>query len=459
MKKITLLLILLTMSFGYSQTLPLDFSDPGQAFTWDSANPDPNLGAATINVTTEKLELFGNAGAWDNAFIDFTGGDVVDLSMELNNTISFTMDPLSTLPEMEVRTHRIRLTTSAGTHEVPFTTTGDAEQTILINPGVLGNMTQLRIFIDAGVDGPNGNYAIDDIQVVADPAPTCTDGIMNGDEEGIDCGGTGGCPDCPGPPDTAATTPARDQADVLSIYSDAYTTPPPSNGTQVFAGATLNGITVESNNTLELITPLAGGGFQNQYFADGAVQPIDLSAFTHIHMDIYFNGTPIEGSIFQVIVQDYSAGGAVNIRDAFDVNGLATDQWHSIDALFTDFVENPTAARTQVSQLIFSQAGPLFGDIYLDNIYFYTEATASVDDNNLAKFKIFPNPTQDSWTVKTETTNITSITVFNVLGKSVLSITPNTKEATINGSSLKTGLYFAQVKTAQGMSSLKLVKR
>ena len=116
MKKITFLFILLTVSFGFSQTLPLDFSDAGQAFTWDAA--DGTGGAATINATTEKLELFGNAAEWDNAFITFAGGDVVDLSVELNNTISFTMDPLSTLPVDEVRTHRIRLTTTAGNHEV-----------------------------------------------------------------------------------------------------------------------------------------------------------------------------------------------------------------------------------------------------------------------------------------------------------------------------------------------------
>ena len=27
-------------------------------------------------------------------------------------------------------------------------------------------------------------------------AATCTDGMQNGDEEGVDCGGTGGCPVC-----------------------------------------------------------------------------------------------------------------------------------------------------------------------------------------------------------------------------------------------------------------------
>ena len=39
----------------------------------------------------------------------------------------------------------------------------------------------------------DGTYFIDDIVQVGAPAPTCNDGIQNGDEEGVDCGGS--CPD------------------------------------------------------------------------------------------------------------------------------------------------------------------------------------------------------------------------------------------------------------------------
>ena len=53
---------------------------------------------------------------------------------------------------------------------------------------------------------------------------------------------------------------------------------------------------------------------------------------------------------------------------------------------------------------------------------------------------------------------MSAIKVYDILGKNVLSLTPNTTDATINGSSLKAGLYFAQIKTANGVSSIKLVK-
>ncbi|WP_242083626.1 T9SS type A sorting domain-containing protein [Aestuariivivens sediminis] len=456
MKKITFLFALLTVSFGFSQTLPFDFSDPGQVFDWD---PSGGTGG-TAQITSEKLEVFGNGDSWDNAFMLFSGGDVVDLSDAANNTISFTMQS-TTAPVDEVHTHRIKLGTTAGVFEVDFTTIGQDIQTYFINPPALGDLNELRFFVDRN-SADNGTYLIDDIQVVPDPAPTCDDGIQNGDEEGIDCGGTGGCPDCPGPPTTAATTPTRDPGDVFSIYSDAYTDAP-FNADQVFAGATLNPITVEANNTLELLITTTGGGFQRQFFTDGGavppVAPLDLTGYTHMHLDIYFNGTPSVGSIFKVIVQDFSTGGGVNIEENFDVNGLATDQWHALDVAFADFDTNSGAARSEVSQLIHIAAGPVFGDIYVDNIYFYNEPTAGIDDFAKSAFKIFPNPTQDRWNIRSQSAIITSIRVYDVLGKNVLSIAPNKNETTINGALLNPGMYFVKINTPNGQESLKLVKK
>jgi hypothetical protein len=49
--------------------------------------------------------------------------------------------------------------------------------------------------------------------------------------------------------------------------------------------------------------------------------------------------------------------------------------------------------------------------------------------------------------------------VFDILGKRVLSLKPSTSDVTIDGSNLKAGLYFAQIKTNNGSSSLKLIKK
>ena len=457
MKKITLLLILFAISFGYSQTLPFDFSTADQAFTHDAAGGTG--GAAVINTATEKLEIFGNAQPWDNAYVVFSGTDVVDLSDELNNSISFTVDPLSTtLAVDEERTHRIKLTHTAGVYEVPFTTIGDAEQTILINPGVLGNMTELRIFVDAGVAGPNGDYAIDDIQVVADPGPTCTDGIQNGDETGVDCGGT--CPNtCPLPPTTIVAAPARPALDVLSVFGPAYSDVPPS-GVQQFAGATFTNYTVATaDDTRELTTPTAGGGAQYQYFF-GTDTGLDLTNFTTIHLDSWVLNAGGPDSVIRIILQNFdTTTGAFqhNLEATIDVNTPGVETWNTVDIELADF-SNPTLARNNIQQIQIVAQGAVFGPTYLTNFYFHKNTVLGADDFSINDLKVSPNPTNDSWNIEGANTTIDSIEVYDILGKRVQILNPNSQQATIDASGLKTGLYLAKLYSGNAVKTIKLVK-
>ncbi|MBC8884332.1 carbohydrate binding domain-containing protein [Flavobacterium piscinae] len=76
-----------------------------------------------------------------------------------------------------------------------------------------------RIIFDMGAD--TGFVGIDDVMLEI-TTTTCNNGIQDGDETGIDCGGS--CPDCLTLPPTAAQHHLRDLfADVVSIFSDAYT--------------------------------------------------------------------------------------------------------------------------------------------------------------------------------------------------------------------------------------------
>ena len=82
-----------------------------------------------------------------------------------------------------------------------------------------------------------------------------------------------------------------------------------------------------------------------------------------------------------------------------------------------------------------------------------------VVDLNINSFKAFPNPTQSSWNIRSNNTEITSIQVYDVLGKRVASIKPNAFEATIEASLLNKGLYFAKINSEYGTQTLKLVKK
>ena len=95
--------------------------------------------------------------------------------------------------------------------------------------------------------------------------------------------------------------------------------------------------------------------------------------------------------------------------------------------------------------------------IWIDDII--NLGVLGTNDFAIEGLSIFPNPTQDNWNIKTKNINMSSIQVFDMLGKNVLSLSPDASEAKIDASRLTTGLYFAQIKTASGIASIKLVKQ
>ena len=81
----------------------------------------------------------------------------------------------------------------------------------------------------------------------------------------------------------------------------------------------------------------------------------------------------------------------------------------------------------------------------------------SVKNFSAGSFKAYPNPTKTSWNI-TSNDDITSVQVYDMLGKSVYNKEASSKEINVNASTLSQGVYFAKVSTANGTSTVKLVK-
>lgn len=81
------------------------------------------------------------------------------------------------------------------------------------------------------------------------------------------------------------------------------------------------------------------------------------------------------------------------------------------------------------------------------------------EDFELNSFNAFPNPASDSWTVKSNNINISSIHVLDILGKNVLSLTPNKREVKIDVTGLLSGIYFAKINTGSGIKNVKFIKK
>ncbi|WP_282124646.1 T9SS type A sorting domain-containing protein [Algibacter mikhailovii] len=87
------------------------------------------------------------------------------------------------------------------------------------------------------------------------------------------------------------------------------------------------------------------------------------------------------------------------------------------------------------------------------------DCVLSIDNFEKLSFDTYPNPTSDSWIIKSVSSNILSVIVFDSLGKSVVKLSGNSNEVKVEAEQLKSGLYFAQVKTTLGIQSLKLIKK
>lgn len=125
---------------------------------------------------------------------------------------------------------------------------------------------------------------------------------------------------------------------------------------------------------------------------------------------------------------------------------------------FTHTLTNQTHGNTINYACKFAFPGGLAVTKYLSYVV-GDNCTLGVNDFEKTSFMVFPNPTQDSWTIKTENIQMETIRVFDILGKNVLLLSPNETKTKIYGSNLKSGLYFAQIKTQSGIETIKLVRK
>lgn len=75
-----------------------------------------------------------------------------------------------------------------------------------------------------------------------------------------------------------------------------------------------------------------------------------------------------------------------------------------------------------------------------------------------SNFKVYPNPTQNNWNFTSVKEAIQSVQIVDVLGKTILTVSPKNTTATIDASSLNAGVYFARIATASATNTIKLVK-
>lgn len=86
------------------------------------------------------------------------------------------------------------------------------------------------------------------------------------------------------------------------------------------------------------------------------------------------------------------------------------------------------------------------------------DTVLSTNDFDATSISSYPNPVLNDWNV-TARDMITSISVVNVLGQEVIRATPSATNYSLDMSALTAGVYVANVTTAQGEKTIKLIKK
>lgn len=165
-------------------------------------------------------------------------------------------------------------------------------------------------------------------------------------------------------PTVAAPTPTRSAANVISIFSDAYTNVAGTDFNPNWGQATkVTQLQIAGNNTLRY----ENLNYQGTQFGSN----LNVSSMTHLHLDFWSkNSSSLNGFII--------SPGPVEKAVALTV---PTNGWTSVDIPLSSF--SPVALNDLIQ---FKFDGN--GDIYLDNIYFYKNPPAATEPTTAA-----PTPT------------------------------------------------------------------
>lgn len=167
------------------------------------------------------------------------------------------------------------------------------------------------------------------------------------------------------PTDAAPTPPVRIPADVISLFSNAYTNVPINTWSAEWDDSTQEDVVIAGNATKKIL-------FSNFLGVDfsGAGNHINATDMTHFHMDFWIPNTV--NLIGRVLIPKFiEFNGTAAEASSLLLTYLPTEKgtWVSVDAPLADFTGNQD--KNDLAQLIISSN---IGLVYMDNIYLYKAA-------------------------------------------------------------------------------------
>jgi hypothetical protein len=431
-------------SFGYSQDLLLGF-EAGESGGVNGApfgdGPAPIVEAGTGTNTTQVLKIVGNPAGqpWQGISLNLT------TAVNLTATQTMTMDVFSDTPATFLVKVKGGLTGPAIVAASATHTGGSTWQTVSFTFNTaLDGQAALATGVYTGFVihtywAPGATTFFN--PTVPTPARTLyVDNIK----------GPSGVPPVIAAPTTAAPTPTIDAANVISMFSNAYTNVAVDTWKTDWSNATvtLEDIQIQGNDTKKY-SALDFVGIETV-----GANSIDASEMTIFHLDMWSPNV----TTFRVKLVDFGAnnafGGGDDSEHEIVITNPALGEWVSLAIPLSDFTG--LVAREHISQLILSCLPTAQGTVFVDNVYF-SNGIFSNGSFERVNVSLYPNPTQGTLFLSA-TSEVTAYEIYNITGQRIMSGNVNASQIEINTSNLQSGIYLIKTEVNGQVNTQKFVK-
>jgi hypothetical protein len=195
-----------------------------------------------------------------------------------------------------------------------------------------------------------------------------------------------------GAPTTAAPTPTKLPANVISLYSNAYTNVPVDTWSAVWDQADVADVQIVGNDTKKYTNLVYAG-------VEFTAPTINVTNAQYYHVDVW---TP-NATSFHVKLVDFGAngtyGGGDDVEFEYTCTPPAFSTWVSYDIPMTAFTGLTTKAH--LAQMLFVSSA---STVYVDNVFFWSTGVLAT---NLSQFNVSKkeNTSLLNWTTLSETNN------------------------------------------------------
>lgn len=447
MKKITFLFFLMVSSLGNAQQVVVQNFDTPASFTFAgfeglaSASIEADPAPAGTRMNNLRLVSQSTGNPWQGAEVI---QQTTNLKLTTDKTVSvdvYATQAFTLLAKVELGTGPNSAASQSYTtpntwQTLTFTFTQALDNTAVAN----GNYQKIVFFPNwkATNDGfnPPGNFTVHVDNITSEAASITPD---------------------PQPETAAPTPPARPAADVVSIYSDAYSNIAITNFDAGWCGgAATTQVQIAGNNTLKKNSGVVCHGIDFQ------TNRQNLTDFTHIHFDFYITDADLTGDVFNLKLVEFGGGAGEVSALEVNINGgttpqLVANQWVSVDVPITALggVVAGNLTRSDIAQIGITTA--MVTNVWYDNIYLHKNTVLGTSDFVASNVKFYPNPATNVLNIESSLT-IEKVAVYNVLGQEVITKNPQSELVTIDVANLQNGVYVVKATIDGNVTTSRLIK-